>query len=293
MREASAARYASSVKRGARGIWAAAAAAGVGWLLACASLPVAPIDDDGDGDGAADAARADASTTPEAEAGDASVLDAGSADADADAAPVVLKRVSGNVDYGGPVVGATVTVLSPSPMTTTTDQAGDFFFDAPLGSSLVMKVVAPNLYPMIRGVVVGDVNRIRVFYLAGAPEEQAAQSLGLTFDPTKGITHVDFRNASVGGYGVTITKGGAPVTPGFGIALDATDTPRSSMVTLTGGGGSSLLLGDVAPGTVSFTPKLPDAGVTPCKPCDAPALPVQAGAVTWFDFECGSATDCQ
>jgi hypothetical protein len=30
-----------------------------------------------------------------------------------------------------------------------------------------------------------------------------------------------------------------------------------------------------------------------CKPCDAPALPIQAGVVTWFDFECGSATDCE
>jgi len=110
---------------------------------------------------------------------------------------------------------------------------------------------------------------------------------------TKGIVEVDFRNASVGGYSAVMTKSGATVTPGFGIALDNTDTPQSSTVTLTGGGGSTLLLGDVAPGTISFTPKLPDAGVLPCKPCDAPATPVQAGVVTWFDYECGSATDCQ
>lgn len=260
------------------------------WLAACATLPVVPIDPPETADAANEAAADAAEAATDGAARDASPLDAGQ---DADAAPVVLKRVSGHVEYNGPVSGANVTVLSPAPMTTTTDPIGDFFFYVPLGAAVVMKVSAPNLYPMIRGVVVGNANRIRVFYLAGPPEAQAAQSLGKVFDPAKGIVEVDFRNATVGGYGVGLASGGAAVSPGFGIALDSTSAPQSSTVTLTGGNGSTLLLGDVPPATVSFTPQLPDAGVMPCKPCDGPALPVQAGVVTWFDFECGSATDCQ
>ena len=146
---------------------------------------------------------------------------------------------------------------------------------------------------MIRGVVVTDANRIRNFYLAGPPEQQAAQSLGLQFDASKGIVEVDFRNAAVGGYGASMTKSGAPVLPGFGIALDAVGDSAVLHGDAHGRRRKTLLLGDVAPGSVSFTPKLPDAGVMACKPCDAPTLPIQPGVVTWFDFECGSATDCQ
>jgi hypothetical protein len=264
------------------------------WLIACATLPVAPLDGPEVDDAAPEAADAADAGTADAVQGpvDAATTDA---DADADAAPVVLKRVSGHVDYGGPIVGASVTLLAPTAMSTTTDQSGDFFFYAPVGSSAIVKVVAPNLFPMIRGVVVSGTvaNRIRVFYLAGPPEIQAAQALGKTFDPTKGIVEVDFRNATVGGYGVAMTQAAAPVTPAFGIALDGAGDPKLSTETLVGGDGSTLLLGDVAPATVSFAPHLPDAGVMACKPCDAPALPIQAGVVTWFDFECGSATDCE
>jgi hypothetical protein len=265
-------------------------AAGASLAAACASVSVVPIDrpeTDGGTEAAADAYEppADGATA------DAAPLDAG---ADADASPVVLKRVSGHVDYNGPVVGAAVDVLSPAAMSTSTDLNGDFFFYVPLGASVVMKVVAPNLFPMIRGVVVGTSNRIRNFYLAGPPEQMAAQSLGLQFDATKGIVEVDFRNSAVGGYGVALKSGAAAVTPAFGIALDDTSTPQASMLTLTGGDGSTLLLGDVMPASItSFAPTLPDGGVMACKPCDAPVLPVQAGVVTWFDFECGSATDCQ
>jgi hypothetical protein len=262
-----------------------------GWLIACATVSVVPLDGPDVDDAAPDSSvTADAFTPTDATPVDSAPPDAGS---DADAAPVVLKRFSGHVDYNGAVAGATVTMLSPSAMTTTTDLSGDFFFYAPVGSSAVVKVVAPNLFPMIRGIVIADVTRIRNFYLAGPPEQQAAQSLGLSFDVAKGIVEVDFRNAVVGGYGATMRKSGAPVTPGFGIALDDVGAPQSSLLTLTGGDGTTLLLGDVPAGTVSFAPKLPDAGVMACKPCDAPALPVQPGVVTWFDFECGSATDCQ
>ncbi len=45
---------------------------------------------------------------------------------------------------------------------------------------------------MIRGVVVGETNRIRKFYLAGPPEQEAAPAIGLEFDPAKGIVEVDF-----------------------------------------------------------------------------------------------------
>lgn len=268
--------------------WACASAAVATWAVACASLPVAPLDGPD-----VDDAHPESSPVADTSVPDGLGADAATPDADADAGPVVLRRVSGHVDYNGPVVGANVTLLAPMAMSTTTDQSGDFFFYAPIGSAAIVKVVAPNLFPMLRGVVVADVSRIRNFYLAGPAEIQAAQALGKTFDPAKGIVEIDFRNVTAGGYSAALTKAGAAVTPGFGIALDGAGDPQLSLETLAGGDGSTLLLGDVAAGTVSFTPQLPDAGVMPCKPCDAPALPVQPGVVTWFDFECGSATDCQ
>jgi hypothetical protein len=61
---------------------------------------------------------------------------------------------------------------------------------------------------------------------------------------------------------------------------------------VTGGDGSTLLLGNVPPGDVSLSPIVPVAATLPCHTDgDAQPLPLVAGAVTWFDFECGSATD--
>lgn len=253
------------------------------------------------------AALGDAATSPDTstsltDAGTSDALPASDAGEDAggdggDGAAVVLKRIAGAVEYDGkPVANAAVTVLSPTSLSTTTDSKGEFAVYLPLGAAAVFKVVPldPTLFPMIRGIVVGPTNRIRIFYLAGPPERAAATALGLSLDPAKGIVEVDFRNSTTGGYSTTIrTSGGAALTPGFGVVLDAMGNPTKSSSTLTGGDGSTLLLGDVTPATVSFTPITPDAGVLPCKPCDAPELPIQANTVTWFDFECGSATDCQ
>lgn len=145
---------------------------------------------------------------------------------------------------------------------------------------------------MIRGLVLGDRNRIRTLYLAGPAERQAAMAVGHTPDAAKGIVEVDFRNAAVGGYGAALSSGGGPLAPGYGVVLDAMDNPVSSLTTVTGGGGSTLLLGNVAPSAaVGFGFTAP-AGRT-CTPCDATPLPIQAGVVTWFDFECGAATDCK
>jgi hypothetical protein len=262
-------------------------------LAACANLRGAPIPEpDGGAEGGAEGGAAtDASPPSDAGAMNDAVTDVG---ADEDAAPVIMKTVGFHVEYNGPVSGASVTVLAPAPMSTATDASGDFKVTAPLGSVLVVKVQAAGLLSMIRGIVVGATNRIRTFYLAGPPEQQAAQSLGHSFDPAKGIVEVDFRNATTGGYGAKLTSGGgAALVPGFGIALDATGTPQSSTVTLAGGDGSTLLLGDVPPAIASFAPIVPSDAGQPCQPCDAPSLPIQAGAVTWFDFECGTATDCK
>ena len=219
-------------------------------------------------------------------------VDAG-VDADADAAPPVLRRVSGHVDYQGDVAGATVTLMAPFPETTKTDSSGDFFFYVPVGSTAIMKVEAPNLFPMIRGWTATDPpGRIRNFYLAGPPEIAAAQALNVSFDPAKGIVEVDFRNATVGGYGATMTSGATVISPAFGIALDAMGNPALAQTTLVGGDGSTLLLGNVQPTPVTFAASVPDAGVSACTPCDAPALPIQPNTVTWFDFECGNAK-CQ
>lgn len=291
----------------------AIATASVGLVIACssssdkvvidpavdASSPSSPQGSGSDAAAASDVVSSDVvavdvqDATPPADAADAGDATDG-ADADAHAP---LTRVSGHVDYNGPVVAADVQLLAPFTDSTTTDQNGDFAFYVPLGSQAVFKVTATDasLYPMIRGLVAAASNRIRVFYLAGPPEQQAAQSLGKSFDTSKGIVEVDFRNSSIGGYGVTLatTTGGAAVTPGFGFALDDTSTPQLTMSTLTGGDGSTLLLGDVAASSMTFTPTVPaDAGL-PCKPCDGVSLPVEANVVTWFDFECGTATDCE
>lgn len=203
----------------------------------------------------------------------------------ADAAPIVLKPIGGHVEAGGAVVGAKVTVLSP-PMTTTTDASGNFVLNLPLGAAVVIKVEALDTtrLPMIRGLVVGQTNRPRVFFLTGPQELGALQSLGDTLDPAKALVEVDFRNSTQGGYSVTLTGGGATLTPGFGAALDAMGSPQSTMVTLAGGTGSTLYLGNVAPSNVSFAPHTGDAGL-PCTPCDGPALPTQAGVVTWYDWK--------
>lgn len=272
--------------RGLRAAWSCCVLV-TAWVLACSPTPsneptVSPQLDSGN-DAVVDSAvpmdAADAYVATDA------------ADA-ADAAPIILRPVGGNVEANGAVVGAKVTVLSP-PMVTTTDASGNFTFNLPLGAAVVIKVEAPDAtrLPMIRGVVVGLSNRPRTFYLTGAAELGALQSLGFTLDPTKALVEVDFRNSTQGGYSVTMTSGGATLTPGFGAALDGAGVPKSTMVTLAGGKGSTLYLGDVAPSNVSFAPHIGDAGL-PCKPCDGPALPTQAGVVTWYDFECGSATDC-
>lgn len=253
---------------------------------------------------AVDVARPTDAVAPVDAADAVAPVDAADAVAPADAADAadafVVTRVTGwHVEYDGqPVVGATVSVLSPSAATTTTDASGDFKLTVPVGAAVVVKVTPPaaataaGVLPMIRGLVVGDSNRIRTLYLAGPPERQAAIALGHTPDAAKGIVEVDFRNAAVGGYGSTLTSGGAPLTPGYGIALDAMDNPVSSTITVVGGGGSTLLLGDVtAAASVAFGITTP-AGRT-CTPCDASPLPIQAGVVTWVDFECGSATDCK
>lgn len=265
------------------------------WASACSPTPPrdpAPPEADGGGDAGIDVTApvdaADASVATDA--GDAT--DATDAADAADAAPIVLRPVGGHVEAGGAVVGAKVTVLSP-PMQTTTDASGNFTLNLPLGAAVAIKVEALDAtrLPMIRGLVVGQSNRPRTFYLTGPQELGALQSLGFTLDPAKALVEVDFRNATQGGYSVTLTAGGATLTPGFGAALDGMGVPRSTMVTLAGGKGSTLYLGDVAPGTVSFAAHTGDAGL-PCKPCDGPALPAQAGVVTWYDFECGLATDC-
>lgn len=260
------------------------------WALACSSTPSGDATTAPQLDGGADAV-VDSSVARVPDAGDAD-LAADAADA-ADVAPVVLKQIRGHVEAGGPVVGAKVTVLSP-PMMTTTDTNGDFLLNLPLGAAVVIEVEALDTtrLPMIRGLVVGQTNRPRVFYLTGPDELGALQSLGDTLDPAKALVEVDFRNSTQGGYSVTLTAGGTTLTPGFGAALDAMGSPTSTMVTLAGGTGSTLYLGNVAPSSnVSFAPHVGDAGL-PCKPCDGPALPTQAGIVTWYDFECGSATDC-
>ena len=207
---------------------------------------------------------------------------------------VALVRVFGNVNYNGGLDSVTITRLGAAGEISHTDANGDFFFDAIDGSLLIMEAAVPSrpeLIPMIRGVIAHDHIRPRVFYLLGPSDVTAASGLGLSFDPAKAIVEVDFRNAAIGGYGATLTRAGQVVTPGFGIVYDASGNPQAGQITATGGDGSTLLLGDLAPGDVAFGASVPAAATLPCQPRDAAPLPTMAGVVTWFDYECGTATD--
>jgi len=240
-----------------------------------------------------DGIRRDAGASDAPLLADAATRDAGPDAAlpgPADAAQMV--RVTGNVQFDGPVSGATVSIIDPAvpARSTTTGANGDFFFDVPLGARLVFKVEGTGFRPMIRGYHALDAGRFRTFYMLG-PEEEAGITALHALDPAKGILEVDFRNAQIGGYGVTLAaEGGGAVTPGFGVALDGDGKPVLSTTTVVGGDGSTLLLGDVPVGKVDFTPLVPGAATKTCRPCDGPPLPIQAGVVTWFDFECGDAS---
>lgn len=207
---------------------------------------------------------------------------------------VPFVRVFGQViAYGDPVYAATVTTLEGSPQTTTTDPDGMFYFDAPEGSRLIVKVdhVPTGALPMIRGVTARDHLRPRNFYIITADEIAAAGQLGITFDPTTAIVEVDFRNAAVGGYSASLVANNTPLDPAFGIVYDGNGQPQLGEVTLVGGDGSTLLLGGVSPGLATFTPIVPAQASLPCQPRDANPLPLQAGVVTWFDYECGEGED--
>lgn len=202
--------------------------------------------------------------------------------------------ISGSVDFQGALPGVYVSSVDLPNVQSITDIHGDYGLDWPDGQPLVMRAVPvdrPELRSMIRGVIAHDQIRHRVFYLLGPPDEEAAASLGHPLDDEHAIVEVDFRNASIGGYGVMITIGGAPVTPAFGIAYDAEGAPHLSQVTVSGGDGSTLLLGGLPVGTASFTPIVPAGATLPCEVRDYDPLPLEAGVVTWVDFECGGADD--
>lgn len=209
-----------------------------------------------------------------------------------DAPPLV--RVNGTVDYNGPLAGAKAEILDVTGAFVMTDGNGNFSFDAPVGSRLLIEVTMPTrpeLVPMIRGVVVADNLRPRVFYLVNQSDLDAASALGVAFDSQQAIAQIDFRNAAIAGYGATLTAGGVPVVPGFGLAFDTDGAPQVSETTVAGGNGSTLTLGNLAPQDVTFGAVVPSGATLPCQPRDANPLPLRAGKITWFDFECGTGTD--
>ena len=180
-------------------------------------------------------------------------------------------------------------------LTAIPDDTGDFFFDVPDGSRLIVRVpgsVDDEYLPMIRGVVAHDHLRPRNYYLLSQPEIVATESaLGVLLDPTTATLEVDFRNVAIGGYGVTLTQNGGSLAPSFGVAVDGNDEPVLSEVTVVGGDGSTLLLAGLPPGTVSLTAIVPSGAAFPCEARDADPLPLEAGTVTWFDFECAGNPD--
>jgi len=212
-----------------------------------------------------------------------------------DAAPIV--RVYETVIETAaqtPLDGAITTIEGP-PMMTNADDSGDFFFDVPDGSRLIVRVPGSTdkLYlPMIRGVVAHDHLRSRNYYLLSQPEiDDAESSLGVTYDPSTAILEIDFRNVTIGGYGATLTRNGNPVVPSFGVVDDANGNPVKSETTVVGGDGSTLLLAGLPPGDVSLSAIVPAGAAFPCEQRDADPIPLEAGVVTWFDYECAGNPD--
>ncbi len=207
-----------------------------------------------------------------------------------------MVRVFGHVEANGqPVFAASVTTLEGTQLSTTTDTDGNFYFDVVEGSRLIMRVDPIGLHdalPMIRGLIAYDHLRVRNFYIIIEDEVIAAESLGIEFDPTKAIVEVDFRNAAIGGYAATLTPPGEPpLQPAFGIVTDEDGQPELGQTTIAGGNGSTLLLGGLSPGAVDFAAIVPAGATLPCQPRDAQPLPLEAGVVTWFDYECGEGED--
>lgn len=223
-------------------------------------------------------------------------LDAAIGDAPPPIDAAQLVRVYGSViETGAEADLGPITTLEGPTLTTSVDDSGDFFFDVPDGSRLIVRVPASagDAYrPMIRGVVAHDHLRPRNYYLLSQAEiDAAATALGVTFDPSTAILEVDFRNVELGGYGVTLTRNGAPLSPSFGIVADGDGAPVSSELTIVGGDGSTLLLAGLPPGDVSLVPIVPEGAAFPCEARDADPLPLEAGAVTWFDYECAGNPD--
>jgi hypothetical protein len=188
-----------------------------------------------------------------------------------------------------------ITTIEGTAMTTNADATGDFFFDVPDSSRLIVRVPGSTdkfYLPMIRGVVAHDHLRPRNYYLLSQPEIDAAESaLGVTYDPSTAILEVDFRNVVIGGYGVTLTRNGDPLSPSFGVVSDGNGNPVLSETTVVGGDGSTLLLAGLPPGDVSLSAIVPADAAFPCDPRDADPLPLEAGVVTWFDYECAGNPD--
>jgi hypothetical protein len=206
-----------------------------------------------------------------------------------------MVRVFCNVEANGgpPQQPVRVTTIEGLPRTTMTDQDGRFYFDAPEGSRLIMRIEPDVVYlfPMIRGVIAEEHIRPRVFYLLTSAEVEVASQLGISFDASAAVVEVDFRNADIGGYGATLTTNGTPMQPAFGVALDDQGQPQISERTVSGGNGSTLLLGGLPVGPATFAADVPAAATLPCLPRDANPLPLEAGTVTWFDYECGLGED--
>jgi hypothetical protein len=225
----------------------------------------------------------------------AMIADAPDAPPAVDAAPVV--RVYGTVVETGEQTGldGPITTIEGPPLTTGLDDTGDFYFEVPDSSRLIVRVPGSNDHfylPMIRGVVAHDHLRPRNYYLLSQPEIDGAETaLGVTFDPSTAILEVDFRNVVAGGYGVMLTQDNAPVAPSFGVVIDGAGNPVLSQLTVVGGDGSTLLLAGLPPGEVSLTPIVPSGATFPCEARDADPIPLEAGAVTWFDFECAGNPD--
>lgn len=219
-------------------------------------------------------------------------LEGGAVDASADTGcppetrPLV--SVSGTVysnDDGSALANARVSVEGEcAPAAITTAIGGQFRLMLPLGSTAFLRAAAPECVPFLRGFEVPPDGTTQDYYVVRRSSFDAmATSLGYTVDPTKGYVWVSFENATVAGYGATISAAhGRAVTRAVG-----SDTAVAYSETSLAGDLDHwfVLFPNTAVGTTTITLTAP-AGHR-CTPRQRiTEWIVRADAVTYYEADC-------
>lgn len=199
---------------------------------------------------------------------------------------VTLNGTVYDTQFGNPIEGATVSVEDGCPLFVRTTAAnGGYGMRLPRGVPTFLRAASDATVPFIRGFVLPDVPTIQDFYvLSWSLFGPAARSLGINVDPTRGHVWVSFENATVAGYGATLSAAhGAPLTR----AADSDYAVALSRTTLAGGAGHwFLVFPNIEAGSTTIEVTAPSGHrCTPRQPLVADWI-VRAGVVTYYEADC-------